>query len=202
MIRRLAKILGSLPQGEKIGIAFSGIRLATPYLFAAIGETFAQRSGVLNLGVDGIMLMGAFSAFYVAWSTENLWLGLLAGAIGAGESGTGLQVIAARGALDVQAQMDEIKVQSRDELQILSANAQVEWAAAKRISLSTAGGANITIDGGNILVQCPGKLIVHAGKKNLDGPAQVSYPLPALPTTICVDCLMKARDAGSPFVTR
>ncbi len=63
-----------------VGIAFSGIRLATPYLYAAIGETFAQRSGVLNLGVDGIMLVGAYSAFYVALNTGNLWLGLLAGA--------------------------------------------------------------------------------------------------------------------------
>jgi ABC-type uncharacterized transport system permease subunit len=63
-----------------VGLAFSGIRLATPYLYAAIGETIAQRSGVLNLGVDGIMLMGAFSAFYVALTTGNLWLGLAAGA--------------------------------------------------------------------------------------------------------------------------
>lgn len=64
-----------------VGLAFSGIRLATPYLYAAIGETLAQRSGVLNLGVDGIMLMGAYSAFYVALKTGNLWLGLLAGAL-------------------------------------------------------------------------------------------------------------------------
>ena len=60
-----------------VGIAHSGIRLATPYLYAALGEMFAQRSGVLNLGVDGIMLMGAFSAFYVVFHTENLWLGVL-----------------------------------------------------------------------------------------------------------------------------
>ena len=64
-----------------MGIAFSGIRLATPYLYAAIGETFAQRSGVLNLGVDGIMLMGAYAAFYVSLNTGNLWLGLLAAVI-------------------------------------------------------------------------------------------------------------------------
>jgi general nucleoside transport system permease protein len=63
------------------GIAFSAIRLATPYLYAAIGETFGQRSGVLNLGVDGIMLMGAFTAFFVALNTGNLWLGLLCGAL-------------------------------------------------------------------------------------------------------------------------
>jgi ABC-type uncharacterized transport system permease subunit len=61
-----------------VGILASGIRLATPYLYAAIGETFGQRSGVLNLGVEGQMLMGAFAAFYVALTTGNLWLGLLA----------------------------------------------------------------------------------------------------------------------------
>lgn len=61
-----------------IGMAHSGVRLATPYLFAAIGETFAQRSGVLNLGVDGMMLMGALAAFYVVYNTENLWLGVVA----------------------------------------------------------------------------------------------------------------------------
>ncbi|MBC8332315.1 MAG: ABC transporter permease [Anaerolineae bacterium] len=60
-----------------IGILTSGIRLATPYLYAAIGETFSQRSGVLNLGVEGQMLLGAFVSFYVAFTTGNLWLGLL-----------------------------------------------------------------------------------------------------------------------------
>jgi simple sugar transport system permease protein len=64
-----------------LGILYSGIRLATPYLYAAIGETFAQRSGVLNLGVDGIMLMGAYSGFFVGMKTGNLWLGLLAAAL-------------------------------------------------------------------------------------------------------------------------
>jgi len=61
-----------------IGILHSGIRLAAPYLYAALGETVAQRSGVLDLGVDGIMLMGAFSAFYVVYETNNLWLGVAA----------------------------------------------------------------------------------------------------------------------------
>ncbi|MCL4560896.1 MAG: ABC transporter permease [Chloroflexi bacterium] len=64
-----------------MGIIVSGIRLATPYLFAAIGETFAQTSGVLNLGVEGIMLMGAFSGFYIASTTGSLWLGLLTAAV-------------------------------------------------------------------------------------------------------------------------
>lgn len=67
-----------------VGIAHSGLRLATPYLYAAIGETFGQRSGVLNLGVEGMMLMGAFSGFYAVFVTGNPWLGLLAaGLVGA-----------------------------------------------------------------------------------------------------------------------
>jgi len=61
-----------------VGILASGIRLATPYLYAAIGETFGQRSGVLNLGVEGQMLLGAFASFYIVFRTGNLWLGILA----------------------------------------------------------------------------------------------------------------------------
>jgi len=64
-----------------VGILASGIRLATPYLYATIGETFGQRSGVLNLGLDGQMLLGALAAFFVAFNTGNLWLGLLAAVI-------------------------------------------------------------------------------------------------------------------------
>jgi len=60
-----------------VGILASGIRLATPYLYAALGETFGQRSGVLNLGVEGQMLLGAFAAFYIALTTGNLWLAVL-----------------------------------------------------------------------------------------------------------------------------
>lgn len=59
-------------------VAASAIRLATPYIFASLGETLGQRSGVLNLGVDGMMLMGAFFAFYVTYTTESLALGVLA----------------------------------------------------------------------------------------------------------------------------
>lgn len=62
-----------------LGIISSGVRLATPYLFASIGEAFSQRSGVLNLGVEGQMILGAFFAFYAVVNTNNLWYGVLAG---------------------------------------------------------------------------------------------------------------------------
>lgn len=63
------------------GILNTMMGLATPFLYAAVGETFAQTSGVVNLGVDGIMLLAAFAAFFVALTTGSLWLGLLAAAI-------------------------------------------------------------------------------------------------------------------------
>jgi simple sugar transport system permease protein len=76
-----------------IGILSAGIRLATPYLFASIGEMFGQRSGVYNLGVEGIMLMGAFAAFYATLTTGNLWLGLLAAILVGGLMGLAMAVI-------------------------------------------------------------------------------------------------------------
>ncbi len=64
-----------------VGIIHSGIRLATPYLFASLGEMFSQRSGVLDLGVEGIMLMGAFFGFYAVYKTGNPWLGVASAAV-------------------------------------------------------------------------------------------------------------------------
>ena len=71
--------IGSL--GVMGGILISMISLATPFLYAAIGETFAQTSGVLNLGVEGIMLLAAYGAFYVALNTGDLWLAMLVAAV-------------------------------------------------------------------------------------------------------------------------
>jgi ABC-type uncharacterized transport system permease subunit len=64
-----------------VAVIASAIRLAVPLLLAALGETFGQRSGVLNLGVDGMMLLGAFAGYYTVLKSGNVWAGLLAGAI-------------------------------------------------------------------------------------------------------------------------
>src|SRR5688500_2266887 len=69
------------------------IRLATPYIFAAIGETFSQRSGVLNLGLDGMMLVGAFAAFYVTYQTDSLLLGILVALIAGGLMGLAMAFV-------------------------------------------------------------------------------------------------------------
>jgi simple sugar transport system permease protein len=64
-----------------IGILASGIQLATPYLYAALGEMFSQVSGVLNLGLEGVMLLSAFAGYYVALTTGNLGAALAAAAL-------------------------------------------------------------------------------------------------------------------------
>ena len=51
----------------------------TPLVFAALGELVTEKSGVLNLGVEGMMLVGAVASFIVAASTQSPWLGVLAG---------------------------------------------------------------------------------------------------------------------------
>lgn len=76
-----------------VGILASGIRLATPYLYASLGETFGQKSGVLNLGVEGIMLLGGFAGFYLSYLTGNPWLGLLAAIIIGAMMGLAVAVI-------------------------------------------------------------------------------------------------------------
>ena len=54
---------------------------SVPLIFAATGELVAERSGVLNLGVEGMMLMGAVAAFATAFGTGNIWLGIIVGGL-------------------------------------------------------------------------------------------------------------------------
>jgi len=65
-------------------IASSGIRMAIPFLLTALGETITERSGVRNLGLEGIILVSAFGSFFVAARTGSAWLGLLAGVLAGG----------------------------------------------------------------------------------------------------------------------
>ena len=58
----------------------AAISLTTPVLFAALGETVAERTGIINVGLEGMMLTGAFFAFLVTWQTGSPWLGVLTGA--------------------------------------------------------------------------------------------------------------------------
>ncbi|RLG48897.1 MAG: hypothetical protein DRN90_02950 [Thermoproteota archaeon] len=62
----------------------AALRISTTFLLAALGELMIERSGVLNLGIEGVMTLGAFSAFITAYFTGNPLLGFLVScAIGA-----------------------------------------------------------------------------------------------------------------------
>lgn len=61
---------------DPIIILNSGIATGTILLFATIGEIFAERAGILNLGLEGMMLLGAMAGFSTSLSTGNPWLGL------------------------------------------------------------------------------------------------------------------------------
>jgi ABC-type uncharacterized transport system permease subunit len=62
---------------DPIIILQAGVASGTVLLFAALGEILAERSGVLNLGVEGMMLIGAMSAFSTTIATGNPWIGVL-----------------------------------------------------------------------------------------------------------------------------
>ena len=55
----------------------STIRSATPLIFPALGGTFSEKSGVVNIGLDGMMTVGAFTAVLLSYKTNSPWLGLL-----------------------------------------------------------------------------------------------------------------------------
>ena len=64
-----------------VSIAQRTLITGTPLLLGTIGEVICERSGILNLGVEGMMAIGAVSAFIVTYISHNPWLGLLAGVI-------------------------------------------------------------------------------------------------------------------------
>ncbi len=66
-----------------ISVLASTLRIATPLLLASLGELITERAGVMNLGVEGTMLIGAFAGFIVGYSSGSLWLGYV-GAVLAG----------------------------------------------------------------------------------------------------------------------
>ena len=65
-------------------ILAAGVASGTVLLFAAVGEIFAERAGVLNLGVEGMMLMGAVAGFSAAVATGNPWLALIVAMLAGG----------------------------------------------------------------------------------------------------------------------
>lgn len=63
-----------------IAVLATAITAGTPLLYASLGELITERAGILNLGVEGIMLTGAVSGFICAYNTANPWMGVLVAA--------------------------------------------------------------------------------------------------------------------------
>ena len=57
----------------------AAVRLAVPLMYGGIGEIIAEKSGILNIGMEGVMLSGAFFSFAGAWFSKSLMVGLLCG---------------------------------------------------------------------------------------------------------------------------
>ena len=64
-----------------VPILAAAVRSGTPVLYATLGEILTERAGIMNLGLEGVMLVGAYAGFSVTKSTGNPWLGLLAAAL-------------------------------------------------------------------------------------------------------------------------
>ncbi|NIN66562.1 MAG: ABC transporter permease [Anaerolineae bacterium] len=65
-------------------ILSAGIAAGTPILYGALGEIFAERSGILNLGVEGMMLTGALAGIVASLATGSVWIGALSGMVAGG----------------------------------------------------------------------------------------------------------------------
>jgi general nucleoside transport system permease protein len=68
-------------------ILAAAFRIATPILFAALGEAVAERAGILNIGIEGMMSVGAFSGFVVAHWSGSLWVGFAGAGVAAAAMG-------------------------------------------------------------------------------------------------------------------
>lgn len=78
-----------------VSVLASGLRLAVPTALAAIGESISQRAGIFNLGLEGMMMVGAFAGFATTTSTGSAALGILAAAA----AGAGLAMLMVLGAV-------------------------------------------------------------------------------------------------------
>ena len=67
--------------GVPLAILAGAIRVSTPFIFVSLGETLTERSGRINLGLEGTLVFGAMIAYATAVMTGSPWLGVLAAAV-------------------------------------------------------------------------------------------------------------------------
>lgn len=114
---------------------------------------------------------------------------------------SGMKLFAAKGKVEVQAHADNIEVTAQKTVKVLSATENIEIAAKQEILL-TSGGAYIRIKDGNIEIHAPGKIDIKGAQHSFAGPASLPYPLPGLPQSICVECLLKRAASRAALITK
>ena len=75
--------------GVPVAVIAGAIRVGTPFLFVSLGECITEKSGRINLGLEGILVMGAMSGYALSFATGNPWVGVL----GAGAAGAALGLV-------------------------------------------------------------------------------------------------------------
>ncbi|HAX86697.1 MAG TPA: ABC transporter permease, partial [Cyanobacteria bacterium UBA11370] len=63
--------------GVPLAIAAGTMRGGTPFLFVSLGECLTEKSGKINLGLEGTLLTGAMSAYAISYLTQSPWLGVI-----------------------------------------------------------------------------------------------------------------------------
>jgi uncharacterized protein involved in type VI secretion and phage assembly len=149
------------------------VMVAGQDLQIANGESIA-----LGSGQDTNLAVGKQARVHA-----GLAIGMAAGLSKAGDNNVGLQLTAGQDNIDVQAQHDVLKLKAKQDLKLVSANMHVDFAAAKRIRIATAGGASITIEGGNITVECAGPITYKAAQRQFQGPTHASIEMNSWPHT-------------------
>lgn len=91
-----------LQRADLLGLAVLTLVGATPLVLAALGGILSERSGVVNIALEGIMLLGAFVGFAVAFKTNNLWLGVVAAIL------SGMAIAALHAVLSISLLVDQI----------------------------------------------------------------------------------------------
>jgi type VI secretion system secreted protein VgrG len=133
-------------------------------------------------------------------------IGILAGTMRPGQTsaaGSGISLINDKGPITAQAQAGEMRIASKDKLTLQSATQHIDFAAAKRITLTVAGGAQIVIDSSGVHSRCPGTITIHAAQRSFVGPAKADSALPTRPhSVVCESCMEKARQQASALAPR
>ncbi|MBX3621383.1 MAG: type VI secretion system tip protein VgrG [Rhizobacter sp.] len=168
---------GTLPHSTDPIVAIS----AKAGLATVAGQDLQWASGELislQAGQDVHLASGAQMRVHTGQS-----LGILAGAVqpGQGAKGTGLTMIAGQGPVQMQAQAGRAELAAKGLVNVQTAHGHIDWASAKKITLTTSGGAQIVIEGSGITVQGPGKITVRAAAKSFMGGGEETYAIPRMP---------------------